>query len=57
MVVHEGSIWLFGGSNGKVTLADFWKFDIKEPKWQKIEANHGPEVLLGLLRVEEATLC
>ena len=29
MVIHDGSIWLFGGSNGKITLNDLWKFDFK----------------------------
>jgi hypothetical protein len=33
MVLHEGDIWLFGGSNGKQTLNDFWKFDLKAKKW------------------------
>jgi hypothetical protein len=46
MVAHNGFIWIFGGSNGKITLADFWKFDLKQPKWDKIEASHGPEVSL-----------
>lgn len=26
MTVYGGNIWLFGGSNGKRTLDDFWRF-------------------------------
>ena len=44
--VHNGSIWLFGGSNGKITLSDFWRFDLKEFKWHKIEAKNGPQVVM-----------
>ena len=29
MVVHDGSIWMFGGSNGKKTLDDLWKYQPK----------------------------
>ncbi len=37
MIVHGGSIWLFGGSNGKLTLNDLWKFEPKEKKWTAIK--------------------
>ena len=43
MILHDGSIWLFGGSNGK-TLNDFWKFDHNNKKWTRVDATNGPEV-------------
>lgn len=46
MVVHEGSVWLFGGSNGKVTLNDLWKFNYNEKKWTEIKESNCPEVRL-----------
>ena len=55
MVVHDGSIWLFGGSNGKMTLNDLWRYQPKEGKWSKVESNSNPEVILSLLREEEDT--
>ena len=44
MVVHDGCIWMFGGSNGKKTLNDLWKYQPKEGKWSKVENDEGPEV-------------
>ena len=55
MLVHEGSIWLFGGSNGKKTLSDFWKLDPKDRKWQQVNYEGGPEVARDLGRDEEDT--
>lgn len=49
MVVHEENIWLFGGSNGKQTLNDFWKFNLKSKQWEKIITKDCPEVSLVLM--------
>ncbi len=57
MVIHAGSIWLFGGSNGKVTLNDFWRFDFKDKKWSRIESLNGPEVEYMINRVVEGIRC
>jgi hypothetical protein len=44
MVVKNGIIWLFGGSNGKKTLDDFWNFDTKLNKWSRVKVQDGPDV-------------
>src|SRR3990167_1205143 len=35
----EGSIYLFGGWNGRNDLGDFWKYDIKNNLWTLLSSN------------------
>jgi hypothetical protein len=36
MVIYNSNLWIFGGTNGKNTLNDMWKYDIKGKNWLKI---------------------
>jgi hypothetical protein len=36
MVAYKDALYIFGGSNGEVTLNDFWKFSLSNKKWEKV---------------------
>jgi hypothetical protein len=38
MIIAEGNLIIFGGTNGSKTLNDMWKFDLKEKKWKVIDS-------------------
>ena len=39
-------LWIFGGIQDHDNMEDFWKFDIKLKKWEKVESKNTPEVTL-----------
>lgn len=55
-LVNDGNhLWLFGGIHDHDNLEDFWKFDLKAKKWEKVDSKNVPEVLIRLCREEGAT--
>lgn len=46
-MVSDGThVWIFGGIQDHNNMEDFWKFDMKLKKWDKVESKNTPEVKL-----------
>ena len=56
MVLYENALWIFGGTNGKHTLNDVWRFNIEDLKWKEIQSTNNPEPRRSHTMVESDNL-
>ena len=53
MIANNGSLYIFGGTNGQNTLNDFWKFSLSKKQWECLKTESCPEVKTILFSQEE----
>ncbi|XP_033100788.1 uncharacterized protein LOC117104195 [Anneissia japonica] len=46
-ILHNNSIWIYGGLSNLVPKADLWKWDTDARKWLRIRFHQGPSSLNG----------
>ncbi|KAK9502066.1 hypothetical protein O3M35_012669 [Rhynocoris fuscipes] len=45
MVIHDGSIWIYGGMTDLQERSDLWKFDTVRKLWQQVKSKVSPGAL------------
>ena len=55
MVGYKDSLYVFGGSNGEITLNDFWKFSFTTKKWENLSTDKSPSVIISFILAASRT--
>ncbi|CAG2123208.1 unnamed protein product, partial [Medioppia subpectinata] len=51
-VMHNNSMYIYGGMTDLIVRSDFWKWDFRTRRWHRIKANKSPGELSGHTAIE-----